>query len=149
MPQSKYIASMVPGSAGLIGSRPTGLLRSHRTPRATPLTLRPESREAVFRNEGEFWNILPRPTFRLKDTRGLHYIAYLLAHPNERFHVRDLAASKRAGNEPDRGDAAPILDQKAKVEYRTRLAELRADLDEAERMNDCGRAEQIRRRSSS
>jgi tetratricopeptide (TPR) repeat protein len=113
------------------------------------------SREAVFRNEGDFWAIayLDR-SFRLKDMRGLHYIAYLLAHPDERFHVRDLAAIvggdalSSATSDPaihaKREDAQPILDSKAKADYRARLVELRADLDEAERMNDSGRAERIR-----
>jgi tetratricopeptide (TPR) repeat protein len=111
--------------------------------------------EAVFRNEGDFWTIayLDR-SFRLKDMRGLHYIAYLLAHPNERFHVRELAASlggdalpavtTEPGIRAEREDAPPILDSKAKADYRARLSELRADLDEAEQMNDSGRAERIR-----
>jgi tetratricopeptide (TPR) repeat protein len=113
-------------------------------------------RDALFRNEGDFWTIsyLDR-TFRLRDMRGLHYIAYLLGHPNERFHVRELSASvggdgfPRETSDPDihadGEDAPPILDSKAKADYRARLSELHADLDEAERMNDTGRAERIRR----
>ena len=111
------------------------------------------SREAVFRNEGDFWEIsyLHR-SFRLKDIRGLRYIAYMVAHPNERFHVQELSASLGDGlpagsSEPslqDREDGPPILDRKAKADYRARLAELRDDLDEAQRMNDTGRAERIR-----
>ena len=82
------------------------------------------------------------------------YLAYLLAHPNERFHVRELSASvggdalSPAATDPslhaDREDAPPILDSKAKADYRARRSELRAELDEAERMNDMGRAERIR-----
>ena len=115
--------------------------------------------EAVFRNEGDFWTIsyLDRCS-RIRDMRGLHYIAYLLAHPNERFHVRDLAAIV-GGDAPSSSGAAelgasaprtrtaharPILDHKARADYRARLSELRADLDEAERMNDTGRAERAR-----
>jgi tetratricopeptide (TPR) repeat protein len=110
---------------------------------------------AAFRNEGEFWAIsyLDR-SFRLRDMRGLHYIAYLLAHPNERFHVRELSASvgrdalpaatSGPGLQADREDGTPILDSKAKADYRARLSELRAELDEAVRMNDTGRAERIR-----
>jgi hypothetical protein len=85
--------------------------------------------------------------------RGLHYIAYLLAHPNERFHVRELSASVVGAFSPatfdaaihlDQADAPPILDSKAKADYRARLSELRVDLEEAQRMNDHGRAERIR-----
>jgi len=115
----------------------------------------PASREAGFRNEGEFWTIsyLDRG-FHLKDMRGLHYIAHLLGHPNERFHVRELSASVGGGAfspatsdqgiQDDRANVPPILDSKAKADYRARLSELRADLEEAERMNDRGRAERIR-----
>jgi tetratricopeptide (TPR) repeat protein len=113
------------------------------------------SREAIFRNEGEFWTMsYLNHTFRLKDMRGLHYLAYLLARPNERFHVRELSAvvggdalSPAASDpslHPDREDAPPILDNKAKADYRARLSELHAELDEAERINDTGRAERIR-----
>ncbi len=46
---------------------------------------------AEFRREGEFWTIAyGGATFRLKDAKGLHYIAYLLAHPGQRIHVLDL-----------------------------------------------------------
>src|SRR5262249_39917943 len=38
----------------------------------------------------------------------------------------------------------PVLDATAKVAYRQRLAELRDELDEAERFNDPGRAERAR-----
>jgi tetratricopeptide (TPR) repeat protein len=112
------------------------------------------SGEAVFRKEDDFWKIsyLER-SFRLKDMRGLHYIACLLAHPNERFHVRELSANDGDASSPatsdaslhaDQEDAPPILDSKAKATYRARLSELRADLEEAERINDRGRAERIR-----
>ena len=39
----------------------------------------------VFRQEGEYWTIAYEgQTFRLRDGKGLHYLAYLLAHPEER-----------------------------------------------------------------
>ena len=51
-------------------------------------------REGVFRNEGDFWTIAYlEHSFRLRDMRGLHYIAHLLARLGERFHVRELCAS--------------------------------------------------------
>lgn len=114
----------------------------------------PVGREAVFRNERDFWMIAYQDRgFRLRDRRGLHYIAHLLAHPNERFHVRELSAivggdALAPGTfEPnihaDGIDGPPILDSKAKADYHARLTELRVDLDEAQRMNDTGRAERI------
>jgi tetratricopeptide (TPR) repeat protein len=113
--------------------------------------------EAVFRKEGEFWTIsYDDGTFRLKDAKGLHYIAYLLSHPGEKFRVHDLIAmvegppdqsqsSRRSAREleisGDLGDVGPILDDKAKGDYRRRKQELREELDEAETMNDAGRVE--------
>jgi hypothetical protein len=44
----------------------------------------------------------------------------------------------------DLGDLGPILDDKAKANYRRRRQELREELDEAEAMNDEGRAERVR-----
>jgi len=42
------------------------------------------------------------------------------------------------------GDAGPLLDARAKAEYRRRLEDLREDLDEAERLNDPERAAKAR-----
>jgi eukaryotic-like serine/threonine-protein kinase len=45
---------------------------------------------------------------------------------------------------PDLGDAGELLDAMAKAAYRARLEELRADLEEAERFSDPGRAARSR-----
>ena len=48
--------------------------------------------QAIFRKEGEYWAIgYGRKSFRLKDTKGLGYLAHLLRHPAAEFHVLDLA----------------------------------------------------------
>src|SRR5262245_50627851 len=100
-------------------------------------------------------------TFRLKDIKGLTYIAYLLAHPGERFHVRELIAvvegapvpasvigpevAREAFKTHDLGDAGDPLDRQAHGDYRRRLRELAEELAEAERFNDGGRVEHLRR----
>jgi hypothetical protein len=116
---------------------------------------------AIFRREGDFWTLAYRgTTFRLKDVKGLAYIAFLLAHPGERFHVRELIArvegvaaagsavvaevSPEVSTTHDLGDAGDALDQHAQADYRHRLRELAEELAEAERLNDIGRAESIR-----
>ena len=38
------------------------------------------------------------------------------------------------------GDAGPVIDERARADYRRRLAELRTELEDAERCNDPGRA---------
>ena len=101
----------------------------------------------VCRREGEYWSIaFAGEAFRLKDVKGLHYLAYLLRHPGREFHVLDLAAAgheARAGGprmrqardddlHPARlSDTGPILDDQAKTAHRARLRELEDDLAEA------------------
>ena len=109
-----------------------------------------DTAQGVFRKEGEFWTIACcDKTFRLKDVRGLAYIAYLLGHPREEFHVLSLA-SKSRGTQDDLaypangeqavqsdltvgrlGDAGEMLDAQAKADYKRRIAELREQLEEA------------------
>ncbi len=49
------------------------------------------ARQGVFRKEGEYWTVgHGGKSFRLRDTRGLSYLAHLLRHPAVEFHVLDL-----------------------------------------------------------
>src|ERR1700676_4281701 len=68
--------------------------RSGRSGMAGPGALGPRVRAAqkgVFRKEGEYWTVgYGGKAFRLKDTRGLGYLAHLLRHPAAEFHVLDL-----------------------------------------------------------
>jgi hypothetical protein len=64
----------------------------------------PEAVQGIFSKEGEFWTIACRgEVFRLKDVRGLAYIAYLLGHPGEEFHVLSLAS--KVGGKQGEADA--------------------------------------------
>ena len=124
--------------------------------------------EGVFRKEGDFWTITyGGRTFRLHDMKGLAYIAHLLAHAGERIHVHDLLATvegtaagdgrirmaaeraRQDGLEVVRelGDAGEALDLRARGEYRRRLGELRAELEDAEGQNDPGRGKPRARRA--
>jgi tetratricopeptide (TPR) repeat protein len=118
----------------------------------------------VFRKEGEYWTIgYAGKSFRLRDTKGLGYIAHLLRHPTVEFHVLDLTGgiggrrdddetqSLPRGNEDleksgmhvtNLGDAGEMLDTQAKAEYRRRLSQLREELDEAKDAGNVDRAEQ-------
>jgi AAA ATPase domain len=122
---------------------------------------------AVFRKEGEYWAVgSAGKVFRLKDTRGLGYIAHLLRHPRTEFHVLDLAGGIAGHREDDEigqaqslprgdqdlenagihigslGDAGEILDEQAKVAYRRRLSDLHEELEEAKKAGNVERAEQ-------
>jgi hypothetical protein len=116
----------------------------------------------VFRREGEYWSIaLEGEAFRLKDTKGLHYLSSLLQHPRREFHVLELVAvDERGAPAPARspttaaerellhaerfsGDG-PLLDEQAKSSYRARLNELEEELQEATEWADVVRAAGIR-----
>src|SRR5208283_2962052 len=118
---------------------------------------RRSSVNGIFRKEGEYWTVgLGGKSFRLRDTKGLGYLAHLLRHPAAEFHVLDLAggiAGQRDGDETGQseqdlprgdeelekaaihianlGDAGEMLDEQAKAAYRRRLSELREELEEA------------------
>ena len=102
---------------------------------------------AAFRREGEYWSIaFGDDDFKLRDSKGLHYLALLLTEPGREFLALDLAREApdhelRAGHF---GDAGSQLDAEAKSAYRSRLHELQSELDEAEAANDTERAEKAR-----
>jgi tetratricopeptide (TPR) repeat protein len=113
---------------------------------------------SVFRREGEYWSLAyERDAFRLKDSKGLRYIAHLLADPGREFFVLDLlrqadgfdadgttlvgASQAELGLEvSDLNDGGSILDSQAKAAYRRRLGELEEELDEAQESGDAERA---------
>ena len=122
---------------------------------------------AIFRKEGEYWTVgFGGNAFRLKDTKGLGYLALLLRHPAVEFHVLDLyggvaghreaGEASQSGQSPPHGDedlekagihiaslgdAGEMLDEQAKSAYRRRLAELREELEEAKELGNVERAE--------
>lgn len=115
----------------------------------------PPTEAAVFRREGEYWSIVyDGDTFRLRDSKGLRYLARLLAAPGEELHALDLVgadavgvreAPVNAGLEVGGfGDAGALLDAQAKAAYRQRLEELREEIEEAESWNDPERAARAR-----
>lgn len=118
------------------------------TPTAdAPASLEPATGRWVFRREGEYWSVaFEGDAFRLHDSKGLRYLAALLAAPGREIHALDLVGGEE-GAEPERGligDAGEILDPQAKAAYRRRMEELREDLEEAEAWNDPERAARAR-----
>src|SRR5690349_13154441 len=104
--------------------------------------------KGIFRKEGDFWTVgYGDKVFRLKDSTGVAYIAYLLRYPVTEFHVLDLGAHGTSGPgasdekaylssaaSPEEleasgihvgnlGDAGEILDDQAKAAYKARLRE--------------------------
>ncbi|MFL5304669.1 MAG: ATP-binding protein [Polyangia bacterium] len=93
-------------------------------------------------SEGETWLVrVGSSAVRLKDSRGLRYVARLVAEPGRELHSLDLAG---AGTEADAGDAGELLDAPAAAAYRRRLAELDDEAREAEGWNDGARRARVR-----
>ncbi len=91
---------------------------------------------SVFRREGDYWSVVfEGRTVRVRDLKGMRYLAQLLAHPGREFHVLDLVAAE-TGHRVALGDAGEILDEGAKTAYRRRLAEIEADIGQARALED-------------
>jgi pimeloyl-ACP methyl ester carboxylesterase len=123
-----------------------------------------ETHDAIFRREGEYWTIAyGAHTFRLRDSRGLRYIAQLLRYPGREFRANELEVRSEAGDaqivssrgiaevteeeladaglhSDSAGDAGEMLDSHAKRAYRRRLPELRENLEAAKSSGDAERA---------
>lgn len=114
--------------------------RAHENPEVrTPST-------NVVRHEGDYWTVgYGDRVFRLRDTRGVMYLAELLRHPGREFHALDLVVAGK-GSPPPRGsvDAGPVLDAEAKAAYRRRLEDLSAAREEAAAWGDAEREARAR-----
>jgi hypothetical protein len=113
-----------------------------------------EPSRQVFRRDGELWTIASAgKAIRLRDMRGLHYLATLLREPGREFQA---AISSESGARPPpatpRGSVArhsrglrrgrPI-DARARHAYRERLRALGEEQAEAERNADLGRLDRV------
>jgi hypothetical protein len=110
---------------------------------------------ARFVRDGELWTLAYRgATTQLRDTKGLRHIAALLASPGAEIHALELVAlaegSTNGGARPaedlHRGrpsDLGPLLDSRARDEYRARLEDLREELEEARGFADEERAARV------
>ena len=95
-------------------------------------------------SDGEIWVCeCEGRTFRLRDSRGMQMLAQLVAIPGKDVHVLDLMGP--GGEQPvDSGDSGEVMDERARREYRRRAESLRAQLEEAESLNDLAGAEAAR-----
>lgn len=123
----------------------TRAYRQRRRGQPLPEVARPPARGVGgrtnrFRREGDYWTIgSPRSAFRLKDSKGLGYLARLLAEPNREFHVLDLVGDESVAP-ASFSTEVPILDAEGARRYRTRIRDLEEEIAEAESWNDQARA---------
>jgi non-specific serine/threonine protein kinase len=118
-----------------------------------------EEGQQVFRREGQYWTIAYEgAVLRLKHTKGLAHLSQLLRHPDEDLHALFLVALAE-GFLPDAASAASraeaglnasrlgngeLVDAQARANYRSRVADLREQIAEAEANHDLGRLENAR-----
>ncbi len=115
--------------------------------------------ENILSNEGDYWIIVYEGrSITLKDSKGLHYIAYLISRAEQQFHVADLIAeagdmavpiSDSEGEEMTRSelvqegltiteqdDAGAVISPEAKTQYKLRLEKLEEEKETAKALND-------------
>ena len=63
----------------------------------------------IFRREGDYWTLIfEAQTVRVRDLKGMRYLARLLADPGREFHVLDLVAAETGSGAPvDRSPVGP------------------------------------------
>lgn len=111
---------------------------------------------ASFSLEGEYWTIdYGGGQVRLRDSKGMRYLARLLASPGRELHALDLVVGEGGGEAVSPGaarrqsgldgvgggDAGAVLDAKAKAAYKRRLSELQSEIEEATAYHDLGRTD--------
>lgn len=112
--------------------------------------------EGRLRAEDDHWVFdFGGESLRLRDLKGVRYLARLLVEPGREFHVLDLVAAESgvpagASAEARLGDAdvkegfdlgmGPLLDEQAKATFRRRVTEVEDDLAEARARGDEDRA---------
>ena len=117
-------------------AEPLGLM--HSEPGSVPA--RPDvpdrSRRVVLRADGAGWRLeAPDGTGALPQLIGIEQLARLVAFPSHDIRAVDLAD---AAGLPAVNDLGPVLDARAKREYRNRINELHVEIDDADDMADLG-----------
>ncbi len=91
----------------------------------------------IFRQGNGVWHMqYENKAVQLREVKGFHDLARLLASPGADVHCAELMGITDSFTEE-----APVLDEKAKHAYDQRITDLRDDIRVAEQMNDLGRVE--------
>jgi tetratricopeptide (TPR) repeat protein len=118
-----------------------------------PSAKRPVDGDAtlVRRTDGSWMVECGGASFRLRDTKGLRYLAELIAHPGVERHVLDLVEladptdANGAAARKHLGDAGPAIDARAKAAYRGRIEQLREQVEEAQALEHFDEAAELQR----
>jgi hypothetical protein len=94
----------------------------------------------AFVRQDEDWALTYRGHgVRIRDSKGLGYLAQLIAARGREIHVFDLVGLSGPDSAVLRSDAGPVIDERAKEAYRRRVAELEAERDQAKDWGDLER----------
>ena len=96
----------------------------------------PISQDATLTRTGRTWTASHGGlAVQVRDSKGIRHLAELIAAPDVEHHALDLV-DRLEGVDPDRaldrrrlGDAGPVLDGRARDEYRRRIEELRDEIE--------------------
>jgi hypothetical protein len=107
---------------------------------------RPRAALAECDRKGRKWRVaLDNRSVLVEDSIGLTYLAVLIASPRQEILAADLAAGLvRLGSAATSGAAQPVLDRTAVSEYRSRLSQLDAQLEQFEAADDPAQADRAR-----
>jgi tetratricopeptide (TPR) repeat protein len=121
-----------------LGLRPERVVPTAES-RAIPVT---PATGLSMRQDGDIWTVeYAGHSATVRDAKGLRMLADLITRPDTDIHVLDLSGAPAAA---ESGDSGPMLDAKARDEYRNRVRELEEELEEAESLADLGRADSLR-----
>lgn len=110
------------------------------TPSGTSLTAGTAQRWGSLVHGDSGWEVVaPSGRMTVPAMVGMDHLACLLARP-----WVEVAATELAGMGVPQADLGPVLDAQAKREYRRRVSELEAEIDEAEQFADAYREERAR-----
>ncbi len=119
--------------------------------RVARLANSPSPRRATLSREDRCWVVsFGDLRCRLAETKGLRYVAELVANPGVERHTLDLVdrvegvgAGDGAVDRRALGDAGELVDAKARTAYRHRIEALRAEIDDALDAGTENRAEKL------
>ena len=107
-----------------------------------------KAQPATCRRVGKQWEIsLGQRRLLVPHSRGMQYLAVLIANPGQEIAAMELAAGAPYADQPVRGapsSGQPVLDDVAQREYRQRLATLQDEIVGYEARHETGRADQSR-----
>jgi tetratricopeptide (TPR) repeat protein len=114
----------------------------------TPRPVSVACRVATLARDGDWWTAGCGDTrVRLRDTKGMRYLADVVAHPGVERHAMDLVDLVEGVAAPDTridrrtlGDAGQLLDAQSRTLYRRLVAELRDQVEDALDAGDDDRA---------